>query len=109
MPEKYQVNLDSVLDCQMDEYDHGVVCDDFGSAKSYALDAFETVIDRLSYLCEQIKAAKEFDDLDLGWWEPLFVEIEGKDQLTKQELSQSTPTSSTNGEGEKGHEEENRV
>ena len=76
-PVKYQVNLDSVLDCQMEDFEHGVVFKDFGEAKEYAVTAFESVIDRLTYLCDQMKAAKEFEDLDLGYWEPLFEEIEG--------------------------------
>jgi hypothetical protein len=72
---KYQVNLDSVLDCQVDSFDHGVVFEAFGEAKEYALDAFESVIERLTELCEQIKAAESFEKLDLGWWEPLFEMI----------------------------------
>jgi hypothetical protein len=84
MPEKYKVDLNSVLGCQMDEYDPVVVCEDFDKAKEYALDAFETVIDRLTCLCEEIKAAESFEDLDLGWWEPLFEKIEGDDQASEE-------------------------
>ena len=29
MTEKYRVHLDSVLDCQMDDYDYNVKCEDF--------------------------------------------------------------------------------
>lgn len=76
MKEKYQVNVDSVLDCQMEDYDDNVQCETFAEAKEYALDAFETVIDRLTYLSEQIRAAEKFNDLDLGCWEPLFKNIE---------------------------------
>ena len=58
MIERYRVNLDSVLDCQMDDYNYNVKCKDFAEAKEFVLDAFETVIDRLTYLCEQIRAAR---------------------------------------------------
>jgi len=78
--EKYQVHLDSVLNCQMEDYEFNVTCEHFDEAKKYALDAFEEVIDRLTILCKQIKAAESFEDLDLGWWEPLFEKIEGDDQ-----------------------------
>ncbi len=81
---KYQVNVDSVLDCQMEDYECSVKCKDFDEAKKYALDAFETVIDRLTYLCEQIREAEDFEDLDLGWWEPLFEKIEGADQSSEE-------------------------
>jgi hypothetical protein len=74
---KYKVDLNSVLGCQMDGVEHHVVCENFGEAKACAVDAFELAIDRLTYLCEQIKAADAFEDLDLGWWEPLFEKIEG--------------------------------
>jgi hypothetical protein len=77
---KYKVDLNSVLGCQMDDFDDNVVCDNFGEAKEYALDAFEQMIDRLAVLCEQIRAAGTFENLDLGWWEPLFEKIEGKHQ-----------------------------
>ena len=76
MTERYRVHLDSVLECQMDDYNYNVKCKDFAEAKEFVLDAFETVIDRLTYLCEQLRAAKEFDDLDIGFWEPLLEEIE---------------------------------
>ena len=82
--EKYQVNLDSVLNCQMDGFDYVVVCEDCDKAKAGALDAFETVSVRLTYLCEQIRTAEDFDDLDLGWWEPLFKKIEGDDQSSEE-------------------------
>jgi hypothetical protein len=74
---KYKVDLDSVLGCQMDGVEHYVVCDNFAEAKQCALDAFDQVIDRLTGLCEQIRSADAFEDLDLGWWEPLFEKIEG--------------------------------
>src|SRR5271157_1326857 len=40
---KYQVRLGSVLDCQMDGFDHTVVFDEFTQAKDFALDAFQGV------------------------------------------------------------------
>jgi len=81
---KYQVSLVSVLDCQMDGFDHTVVFDEFTQAKDFALDAFQGVIDRLSALCEQIGEAESYEDLDLGWWEPLFEEIEGDNQSSEE-------------------------
>jgi len=81
---KYQVSLGSVLDCQMDGFDHTVVFDEFTQAKDFALDAFQGVIDRLSALCEQIGEAESYEDLDLGWWEPLFEEIEGDNQSSEE-------------------------
>jgi hypothetical protein len=81
---KYQVSLGSVLDCQMDGFDHTVVFDEFIQAKEFALDAFQCVLDRLSALCEQIREATSYDDLDLGWWEPLFEQIEGDNQSSEE-------------------------
>ena len=81
---KYQVSLGSVLDCQMDGFDHTVVFDEFTQAKDFALDAFQGVIDRLTALCEQIREATSYDDLDLGWWEPLFEQIEGDNQSSEE-------------------------
>ena len=52
----------------MDDFDHAVVFEEFGKAKEYALDAFESAIDCLTSLCEQIKVAESFEELDLGWW-----------------------------------------
>jgi len=69
---KYQVCLGSVLDCQMDGFDHTVVFDEFTQAKDFALDAFQGVIDRLTDLSKQIRGARSYEDLDLGGWEPLF-------------------------------------
>ena len=63
----------------MDAYNYNVKCKDFAEAKEFVLDAFVTVIDRLTYLCEQIRAAEEFDDLDLAW-EQLIEEIESEDR-----------------------------
>jgi hypothetical protein len=80
MQAKYKVDLNSVLGCQMDDFDGNLICDDFSEAKEHAVDAFEQVIDRLTVLCEQIRAADSFEDLDLGWWEPLFEKIEGEHQ-----------------------------
>ena len=40
---KYQVSLGSVLDYQMDGFDHTVVFDEFTQAKEFALDAFQGV------------------------------------------------------------------
>jgi hypothetical protein len=59
-------------DCEFD-----VDFEDFDEAKEYILCAFTRVIDCLSYLCEQIRAAKEFEELDLGWWEPLLEKRDG--------------------------------
>ncbi len=81
--EKFQVNVDSVLDCQMEDYEFNVTCDHFDEAKKYALDVFETVIDRLTYLCEQIGKAEDFYELDLGYWEPLFERIESDEQSSE--------------------------
>ena len=92
MTEKYRVNLDSVLDFQMDDYNYNVKCEDFSEAKEFVLDAFGTVIFRLTYLCDQIREAKEFDDLDLGWWEPLIEKIESQDQLAKQDSKEIVVT-----------------
>jgi hypothetical protein len=77
MHEKYKVDLNSVLGCQMEDFDYNVVREDFSEPKEYALDAFDQVIDRLTLLCQQIRAAGTFEDLDLAWWEPLFERIEG--------------------------------
>jgi hypothetical protein len=111
MPEKYKVDLNSVLGCQMDDYDPVVVCEDFDKAKEYALDAFKTVIDRLTFLCEQIKAAESYEDLDLGWWEPLFVKIEGDAQSSEEnrqaiESTQEHTESSTNPDKDNPPEQE---
>ena len=38
--EKCQVNLDSALDCQMDDFDHWVVFEKFTEAKEFAFDVF---------------------------------------------------------------------
>ncbi len=81
---KYQVSLGSVLDCQMDGFDHTVVFDEFIQAKEFALDAFQCVIDRLTDLCKQINEAESFENLDLGWWEPLFEQIEGDNQSSEE-------------------------
>ena len=81
MHAKYKVDLNSVLGCQIEDFDYNVVCDNFAEAKDYTVDAFEMVIDRLSLLCQQIRAAGSYEDLDLGWWQPLFEEIEAGDQL----------------------------
>jgi len=81
---KYQVSLGSVLDYQMDGFDYTVVFDEFTQAKEFALDAFQGVIDRLTALCEQIREAESYEDLDLGWWEPLFEEIEGDNQSSEE-------------------------
>ena len=59
----------------MDDFDHAVVFEEFGKAKEYALDAFESAIDCLTSLCEQIKVAESFEELDLGWWGPLFEKL----------------------------------
>jgi hypothetical protein len=83
----YRVHLDSVLDCQMDDYDHNVDYETFQEAKTYALDAFEIVIERLTYLCEQMKAAEKFDELDLGWWEPLIERLGGSPEVETEEVS----------------------
>jgi len=85
MQAKYNVDLNSVLGCQMEDFDDNLVCDDFAQAKEYAVDAFEMVIERLTILCEQIRAAGSFEDLDLGWWEPLFEKIDAGDQLEQLE------------------------
>jgi len=42
MQEKYKVDLNSVLGCQMDDYDLVEFCEDFDKAKVYALVAFKT-------------------------------------------------------------------
>jgi hypothetical protein len=73
--EKYQVNLDSVLDRQLDGLDRRAVFSDFAEAKEYALNEFQVVIDRLTDLCKQIREATSYEELDLGWWEPLFEQI----------------------------------
>jgi hypothetical protein len=80
MQQKYKVDLNSVLGCQLEDFDHEVICEDFGTAKECAIDAFERVIDRLMYLCEQIKAVDSLEALDIGWWQPLFQRIDGDDQ-----------------------------
>ncbi len=67
MQAKYNVDLNSVLGCQMEDFDDNVVCDDVGQAKNYAVDAFQMVIERLTNLCEQIRAADSFEDLEIGW------------------------------------------
>jgi hypothetical protein len=77
---KYQVSLGSVLD----GFDHTVVFDEFTQAKDFALDAFQGVIDRLTALYEQIREPTSYDDLDLGWWEPLFEQIEGDNQSSEE-------------------------
>ena len=46
MEAKYTIDLNSVLGCQMEDFDDNVVCDDFVQAKEYAIDAFEMVIER---------------------------------------------------------------
>jgi hypothetical protein len=74
--EKYQVKVDSVLNCQMEDHDYNVQCETFVEAKEYALGAFETVIERLNSLCELMRAAYTLEALDLGYWEPLFEKIE---------------------------------
>ncbi|MGC1718195.1 MAG: hypothetical protein WA746_04350 [Isosphaeraceae bacterium] len=68
----------------MDGFDHKVVFDEFTQAKDFALDAFQGVIDRLTALCEQIREATSYDDLDLGWWEPLFEVIEVDNQSSEE-------------------------
>ena len=80
---KYQVIVGTVLDYQMDGFDYTVVFDEFTQAKEFALDAFQGVIDRLSALCEQIREAESSENFDLGWWEPLFEEIEGDNQSSE--------------------------
>ena len=42
------------------------------------------MIDRLTDLCKQINEAESFEDLDLGWWEPLFEQIEGDNQSSEE-------------------------
>jgi hypothetical protein len=73
---QYQVDLGSVLDCQIDDLDRRPVFSDFAEAKEYAVEAFEVVIDRLTDLCKQIREATSYSELDLGWWEPLFEQID---------------------------------
>ena len=68
----------------MDGFDHTVVFDEFTQAKDFALDAFQGVIDRLTDLCKQIRGAESSEDLDLGWWEPLFEQIEGDNQSSEE-------------------------
>jgi hypothetical protein len=73
---KYRVHLDSVFECQLDDCEYNAGFEKFDDAKAFAVDAFERVIDCLTHLREQVTAAKEFDDLDLGWWEPLIERVE---------------------------------
>jgi hypothetical protein len=42
---RYRVNLDSVLDCLMEDFDRGVVFESFDKAKEYARQAFQRVPD----------------------------------------------------------------
>jgi hypothetical protein len=83
---KYRVNLDSVLECQLEESDYAVTCETFDEAKEFVLDVFKTVIGCLTYLSEDIEAAKEFDDLDLSW-ESLIEKIEGSPESANDEVS----------------------
>jgi hypothetical protein len=76
---KIRVDLRSVLDCQMAEYrEDAAEFEEFEGAKQYVLHAFGQVITRLQHLSEQIEEAQSFEELNLGWWEPLFEQIEGE-------------------------------
>ena len=70
----YLVHLDYLVYCQMGEHEHDVKVATFERAKQYALDGFQTLIKRLTFMCEQLKAAEQFDDLDFGLWEPVIME-----------------------------------
>jgi hypothetical protein len=70
--EAYLVHLDYLVHSEMDEHD--VRCDTFEAAKTYALEGVQTLIGRLNDMCEQLKAAEKFDDLDPSWWEPIIME-----------------------------------
>lgn len=74
---KIRVDLQSVLHCQMGDYDvEDVVFDQFDEAKAHVLHAFGEAMKTLRYICEGVEKAQSFEDLDLGWWEPLFEKVE---------------------------------
>jgi hypothetical protein len=68
MRKKYPVCLGTVLDCLMGdlELEDEVRFDNFVEAKDYVPDAFKEAIDSLTGLCEEIREANHFEDLDQG-------------------------------------------
>jgi hypothetical protein len=77
--EVYRVDLASVLDpdalidVRGDETDYAR----FEDARDFAAGVLEGVLDQLTNLVGQLRAAGRFEDLDLGWWEPLITRTDG--------------------------------
>jgi hypothetical protein len=81
---RYRVDWHSLLDQQVSLHFHDVgdlpVFDSFEAAKDFVLDGLKTVINELTYVQERVDGAEDFDDLDLGWWEPLIEEVDEDEQ-----------------------------
>jgi hypothetical protein len=77
-PTLYRVDWHSLLDHQVHyffEYEE-TDFDSFDEVKDFVLEGLRRVLAELTYLTTQLRQAESFDQLDLGWWEPLIEEID---------------------------------
>ncbi len=77
-PSRFRVDWHSLLDHQVNYFFHDEETDfkSFDEAKEYVVEGLKRVVACLDELGKQVRRAGCFDDLDLGWWEPLIEEID---------------------------------
>jgi hypothetical protein len=75
---RYYVDLRSVINGLSGDYcEDTLEIDGFEAARDHAVDALEYGIAVLVGLVKELKGAENFEDLDLGWHEPLLTEADG--------------------------------
>jgi hypothetical protein len=74
----YQVDWHSLLDSLCNMYFEKEEITEYGSfdeAKEYVREGLSVVLAILGEISQQVSEAHTFENLDLGWWEPLIEEI----------------------------------
>ena len=80
----YRVDLRSVLEGLMGGPQLEIEdFDDYSEARSYVIEQLQPWIDELQALLEELRRAEGFDDLDLGWHEPLLEEVGDAETLAE--------------------------
>jgi hypothetical protein len=74
---RYCVDPRSVINALSGDYwEDTLEIDGFEAARDHAVDALEYGIAVLVGLVKELKEAEDFEDLDLGWHEPLLTEAD---------------------------------
>jgi len=72
----YHSHGPSLLECQGDDYEvYGQIFDSFDELKEYVVEGLDVVINRLTFVRDQVKKADDFESMDLEWWEPLVEKV----------------------------------